>query len=274
MQCRLSRTVLTNCATIATSAIEQDPHDNTACTTDTARAVGPNLRVVKYANWNNPNRVRYDVQIANIGSQTIQNVHLTDTLPVSMSISWWGLDFWEQWSGNQSGNQITLTLTRLEPDWTTWLHVDADVPSVPNGTFFTSTARIDTPPGDVYPQDNTSTRVIGTGPDLTIAKWQSGGAVKAGQLLTYTLHFKNDSQWWTNGNVWVSDTLPVSMTFVSVQQRDCWDTLFCSRPPDNSSGRTLGWNFNPWGNGWWNDLIVTVRVTNTLPLVAPAGTLT
>jgi uncharacterized repeat protein (TIGR01451 family) len=261
-------TVLTNCATIATSAIEHDPHDNAACTTDAARPAGPNLRVIQYARWNNPNRVRYDVQIANIGSQTIQNVHLTNTLPVSMSISWWGFDFWEQWSGNRTGNQITLTLTRLEPNWTTYLHIDADVPDVPNRTFFTSTARIDTPAGDVYPQDNTSTSVIGTGPDLTIAKWQSGGAVKAGQLLTYTLHFKNDSQWWTNGNVWVSDTLPVSVTFVSVQQRDCWDTLFCSRPPDNSSGRTLGWNFSQWGNGQWNDLIVTVRVANTLPLGA------
>ena len=257
-------TVLTNCAEIATSAIETDPYDNASCTVDTVRAAGPNLRVVKFANWNNPNRVRYDVQIANIGSQTIQNVHITDTLPISMSVSGWGVDFWEQWTGDQSGNQITLTLTRLEPNWTTWLHIDADVPNVPNGTFFTNTARIDTPPGDVYPQDNTSTSVIGTGPDLTIAKWQSGGAAKAGQLLTYTLHFKNDSQWQTNGHVWVTDTLPAGVQFVSAQQRDCWDVLFCDATPYNITGRTLTWDYGrQWCNGCWNDLIVTVRVTDT-----------
>jgi uncharacterized repeat protein (TIGR01451 family) len=227
-------TVLTNCAEIATSAIEKDPYDNASCTVDIVRPAGPNLRVVKYASWNNPNRVRYDVQIANIGSQTIQDVHITDTLPVSMSVSWWKIDFWDQWTGNQSGYQITLTLTRLEPYWTTWLHIEADVPDVPGGTFFTNTVRIDAPPGEVNPQDNVSTSVIGTGPDLTIAKWQSSGAAQAQQLLTYTLHFKNDSQWQTNGNVLLTDTLPVGQ----------------------------------WCNGCWNDLIVTVRVTNTLPVGA------
>jgi uncharacterized repeat protein (TIGR01451 family) len=259
--------VLTNCATIATSAIETDPYDNASCTTDTVYPAGPNLRVVKYANWNNPNRVRYDVEIANIGSQTINNVHITDILPISMSVSWWGIDFWEQWTGNQSGNQLTLTLTRLEPSWTTWLHIDADVPNgIPNGTFFTNTAQIDVPPGDVNPQDNTSVNVIATGPDLTMSKWQSGGRAAPGQLLTYTLHFKNDSQWWTTGNVWITDTLPVGVQFVSAQLRDCWDRLFCDQPPANVSGRTLTWVYGQWGNGWWDDLIVTVHVTDTVGL--------
>jgi uncharacterized repeat protein (TIGR01451 family) len=165
---------------------------------------------------------------------------------------------------NVSGNQITATLDRLEPGWVASLEINLGMPSVPNGTFFTNTAEITLPPDDVYPADNQAILVVGTGPDLTIEKWLTGGTPQAGQLLTYTLHFKNDSQWWTTGNVWITDVLPTGVAFVNAVQRLCSPgNFFCERGPDYNDGTTLAWNIGLQCNGCWNDLVVTVRVADT-----------
>jgi uncharacterized repeat protein (TIGR01451 family) len=257
-------TILTNCATIGISDLENDPYDNTACVTDTVQSAGTNLRVTKFARWQGQNQIRYEVRIENIGTTTINNVNITDTLPISASLNWWNTNFWQQWWGNGDNQQITLTLERLEPGWTTWLNAEINLPGVPNGTFFTNTVEITTPPDDVNPADNMDVSVLGTGPDLVIEKSLTGGTPRPGQLLTYTLHFKNDSQWWMNGQAWITDVLPSGVELVSALQRLCGPAnYFCQRDPDTNNGTTIVWNYGQMGNGWWNDFIVTVRVTDT-----------
>jgi uncharacterized repeat protein (TIGR01451 family) len=257
-------TIITNCATISISDMEDDPYDNSRCATETVRSAGPNLRVTKFARWQNQNQIMYEVRIENIGTTAIYNVNLTDTLPISATLDWWKTDFWEQSWGNGNDQQITLTLNRLEPNWTTWLRSQINLPTVPNGTLFTNTVEITTPPGDVNPADNIDVKVLGSGPNLVIEKALTDGTPRPGQLLTYTLHYRNDGQWWTSGNVWITDVLPSGVTFVGSQQRLCGPAnYFCPRDPDFNDGSTLAWNNGQMGNGWWNDIIVTVRVTDT-----------
>jgi uncharacterized repeat protein (TIGR01451 family) len=263
----ISGTVFNNCATIAANVFEDDPYDNTKCAVETVRAAGTNLRVTKFANWQGIGGMQYQVRIENIGTTTVSTVTITDTYPASMTLNNWNINVpgdWGPWSSNQSGNQLTVTLNRLEPGWATWLNMWLNVPGVPNGALFTNTVEVTTPPDDMNPADNSAVNVMGTGPDLSIEKWLTSGTPKPGQLLTYTLHFRNNSQaWWTAGNVWITDTLPTGLEFISATQRLCGDTYFCQRDPDYNDGRTLVWNWGQMGNGWWNDFVVTARVTST-----------
>jgi len=257
-------TVLTNCAMLSIDEFEENPYDNVACV-DTVRAAGTNLRVTKFAQWHDWDHVEYQAHIENIGTATVHNVAVTDTYPVSMSLNWWGLDFGEDWSGGTSGNQVTVTLSRLQPGWSAWLKVDLSVPSVPNGTFFTNTIEVTTPPDDVNKADNRDVLVVGSGPDLSVEKWLTGGTPRPGQLLTYTLHFENHAQaWGTDGSVWVTDTLLSGAEFVAAAQRLCGPgDYFCERNPDRVDGSSWAWDYGGWGANSWNDLLVTVRVTDT-----------
>jgi uncharacterized repeat protein (TIGR01451 family) len=141
---------------------------------------------------------------------------------------------------------------------------------VPNGTWFTNTVEVTTPPEDVNPADNTDSLSSGTGPDLMVDKWLAGGSPLPGEMLTYTLHFAhNAQQWGTSGDVWLTDTLPAGTEFVGAVQRLCGDSYFCDRGPDWQDGSMIAWNYGRWWPGEWNDLLVTVRLTDT----AEGGTL-
>jgi uncharacterized repeat protein (TIGR01451 family) len=110
---------------------------------------------------------------------------------------------------------------------------------------------------------------LGAGPDLMIDKWLTAGEPGVGQLLTYTLHFASAFPWGTTGSVRLTDTLPAGLEFVRSAQRLCGLSYFCNRPPDVMNGPVLAWDWNgsdPVGGGWWNDILVTVRVTNTFAL--------
>ena len=264
-----SGTSVTNCATIADGSFEHDPYDNTACETETVRA-GPNLRIVKLAEWNGPNNLHYRVRIENVGSTLVENVAVTDTFPAGLTLDDWNFGFWQAWEGLVTGHQLTLTLSRLEPTWSTNLNMWLSG-SPAAGTLLTNTAQITLPPGDSDPADNTASAVLGVGPDLALDQWRSAGTPGVGQLVTFTLHFANQGAWDTAGAVRLTETLPTGLAFVSAHKRFCDGAYFCAAPPDGVNGPTLTWNWNGpdgVGAGWWNDLLVTVRVTNTLALGA------
>jgi uncharacterized repeat protein (TIGR01451 family) len=259
-------TPLVNCATISDGQFEDNPYDDTDCVTETVFAPGPNLRVTQSYYWQSTGAVGYGVPFENVGTVQINDVSITNTFPATFNLNYWNLDFWASWSGGVSGNQITATLSRLEPDWRTWLNLGVGF-NLPNGTLFTNTAQIMVLPGDVNPADNTATLVLGTGPDLRIDKMLTAGEPRPGELLTFTLHFENNSPWSTTGGVIITDTLPAGLEFVSSQLRLCGPVYFCDRPPDRTSGNALAWDWNgvdPIGTWWWNDIVVTVRVTTTL----------
>ncbi len=262
--------VLTNCATIAISDFEDYPYDNTACVTDTVRASGPDLGVIKSATWEGPDVIRCNVGIRNVGTSTEYNVAITDTYDFPMTPDGCSFNFWRgwQWSGCASGtNPITITLNELDPGDTAWLEMRLRVPGgVSQGTLLANTAQIDTPSGDVNPGDNRAEVVMGTGPDLSIEKWLTGGTSTPGpgDIVTYTLHFENDSPWETQGNVLVTDTLPAGLEFVAAQQRQCGSGEYNCQSILDQSGSVLAWNNGRWGGNSWNDLVLTLRVSNTL----------
>ena len=260
-------TVLNNCATATISDFEVYVHDNTSCLAQTVRDIGTNLRVVKTAQWQGTDRIRYTIAIDNIGTTTVNDVTITDTWPGN-NLNWWNFNYWRQWESQQIGNQLILTLHDFQPNSTVWLNMEVTVPSAPNGTFFTNTVEMTTPPDDVNPADNTATVVVGTGPELFVEKTQTGGITAPGQLLTYTLYVKNDSQWNTSGQVWITDALPAKVSFVSAAWRDCGGQNFCDAPPEVNDGNTRAWNFGQACPGCWNDLVITVQVTNTLGLTS------
>jgi uncharacterized repeat protein (TIGR01451 family) len=259
-------TVLVNCASASTDWFEDNPYNNTACVTQTVRAAGPNLRVVKVGWFSDPNHVQYDLAIENIGSSAVYDVVVVDVLPAGLTLDGYGLEFWEPWTAVTAAGRVTFTLARLDSGWNTTAHLWLSG-NLPNGTHFTNTAQITVPPGDVYPADNTTVRVLGAGPDLRIEKSLTGGEPAPGALLTYTLHFENQSTWWTEGAVPITDTLPAGVEFVGAWWRLCGISYFCAAVPDRTSGRALSWDWagsDPVGEWWWNDLLVTVRVTDVL----------
>ncbi len=264
-----SGTVFTNCATIAADFFEyNNPYDNEQCVADTVRASGPNLRVTKTADWQNGgNQIQYRVRLENIGTASISAVTVTDTYPVSMTLNWWNIN-WPGHADNDPVNHVfTVTLdSPFDSGNAADLNMQFNVPSVPNGTFFTNTAEITTPPGDMNPADNLAQQVSATGPDLSVEKWLTGGSAtpRPGELLTYTLHLANKStQWATSGQTLITDTLPTGLKFIGVQQRLCGPgNYFCENNP-TQTGSVLAWTWGSWCPNCWNDLILTVRVTDT-----------
>ena len=262
-------TVLTNCATGAIREFDDNPHNNDACVTDIVRPAGPNLRGTKsHEWWGGPDRIRYYIHFQNVGTITEYNVAITDTFPLSMTLNDCGSTLMVEElgdvSGNVSGNQFVVTFGKLDGGEPYDLTMELSVPSVPNGTLFTNTVEITTPPGDVYPDDNRQIYLHGTGSDLNVQKYLIGGTPKPGQLITYTLYFRNDETWSTMGNVWITDVLPVGLEFITSTLYQCGSGMYlCPRTPDYNDGRTLAWNYGQMWTGNWNDYVVTVRVTDT-----------
>jgi uncharacterized repeat protein (TIGR01451 family) len=255
--------LLSNCAALVGSNFEDNPYNNTECVNETARAAGPNLRVQKYASWEGKKRVNSGARIGNIGTTTEYNVVVTDTFPSALNVSNWRVDFGEPWSWRQVGNQFIVTLSRLNPGDTIWLHLWLDAPNAPRGTIYTDTAEITVPPGDVNPADNRDTVAFATGSDLSVRKWQSGGPPRPepGDLVTYTLHLENHAQRWsTAGDVWVTDTLPSGLEFVSARDRLC-QPYFCPRDPDRVADKSFAWDYGALGSNNWRDLEITARVS-------------
>ena len=151
-------TILTNCATIDLAAPDDAPWDNTSCVAETINDHGPNLRVAKQSQWeNNYRQLRYDAQFQNVGDQPIDNVWVTDTLPAATTFGWWNMDFdWSRVVSNiQDPNMLQLEFSTLYPGDTGWLRLSANLDD-PDArpSWYTNTIEIDTPPGDVVPEDN------------------------------------------------------------------------------------------------------------------------
>jgi uncharacterized repeat protein (TIGR01451 family) len=266
-------TVFTNCATISAGVTENNnPYDNQQCVSDTVRAAGPNLRVTLYPDWQGKSdQMHYRVRLENIGTEIIDHVTVTDTYPASFTLSGWDLNRGQSGFNNDTVNyQFVVTLdSSFNPGDANDLNLYFNVPGVDNGTHFADTAEITTPPGDVNPADNVSTGDSGTGPDVGIQKSLPGGSTTAskGQLLTYTLHYFNQSSHWPSNQTLITDTLPAGLEFVSASQRLCGlGNFFCDMTPSQDLTGVLTWNNGNLGSNWWNDYVVTVRVTDTVQI--------
>ncbi len=75
--------------------------------------------------------VRFEIYFENLGTTTVENVQITDTLPEGLEFDNWGTNFWQPMNGGNydpATRKITWTIEWLEPGWTSSINVRARVP--------------------------------------------------------------------------------------------------------------------------------------------------
>jgi hypothetical protein len=207
-----------------------------------------------------------------VGDQTVNDVTITDHYPAQMvldgspDVNYWR---WWEWEDHPDDHYFTVTLETLEPSWNVDINYRMRIPGddpIPWGLVLSNTADVTLAANDTNPEDNSATALLGTGPDLYVEKTLTAGQPATSELVTFTLRFGNAQPWyasWWNlqGNAWLSDTLPVGMTYVAAYQRNCGsdEPRWCERPPDEIDGQTLRWQYrlNP---GNWNDIRLVAQI--------------
>lgn len=265
----LPGTELVNVAEVTPLPGEDTYGDNISVWTETLFAHGLNLRVRKEGGWDNwgtdTRRASYNLNIENVGDVTVSNVTVTDTYPTGMYLDGGiGDGFWRWWEWRDNGDHFTMTLELLEPGWSVGFNFGliTNTAPLPFGLIFTNTAEIMLAEGDVNPADNTDTAVLTTGPDLWVKKELVAGKLLPGELVTFSLAFGNDRyghEWWwnTQGNVWLTDTLPSGFEFITATRRS---QGWAPWPPDVTEGDQLAWDTGYMPAGGEDVLLVTVRI--------------
>ena len=235
---------------------------------------GPNLRIRKWGDWHGHgegHNAWYQLQVENIGNQTIEDVVVTDHYPTEMSLDG-GLNvgFWQwwEWEDFPTEHYFTISLDRLEPGWNVGVNFNVVIPGedpVPFGQVFTNTADVTIDPEDTNPEDNSAEYLLGSGPDMFVEKMLGEGEFHPGEEVSYLLTFGNKQPghtWWWNmaGNAIVMDTLPVGMSFVSSYWH-CYSDEYewCEITP-TIDGQELTWEMWPMGSGEWQEIWLTVLI--------------
>lgn len=265
-------------AEIAAQPDEIDLANNHSVWEETIYEHGPNLRLRKYGDWHGHgegHNAWYRLEVENVGDQAVSDVTIADNYPAEMALEGEpgvGYDQAWSWMDHPGSHFFTVTLESLEPTWVVPIDVNVMIPDpdpVPLGLVFTNLAEVNVVSGESNPEDNEASFVLATGPDLFVEKVLETRDPQPGDLVTFKLTFGNDQPghaWWWNaqGNVYLVDTLPPGMTYVSASQRWCGPEVapWCERDPDLViDERTLIWNTGATGAGNWNEILLTVRLT-------------
>ena len=151
-------TSLENYAEITSLPGEGRYDDNVDQWLETLNDLEPNLRVSKYHNWNGDGQLGYSVLIENIGSETINDIWITDTLPLGTAWDGWWDSNWD-WSRfvdfNHDSGVLTWHYQDFYPADAAWLYFNADLdePGTPL-QWYSNNVEITLPPGDPSPDDN------------------------------------------------------------------------------------------------------------------------
>lgn len=210
--------VFTNTATITGSTLDSSAHNNTAGDGG-VYIIHTNLAITKTVNNNTPGpgkTITYTIIVANNGPDAVEGVIVSDTLPVSVThiddTSTGGGSYdqasgvWSNFSGSlASGNSYVLTITAVVTDVAGTL-----------GQQIVNTAVIsDFKAVNLNSSDDTSgVTMTVKGADLNVSKSVDNNNPSADGTIVYTVVITNLGPDDTTGVV-VSDTLPISLTFVS-----------------------------------------------------------
>ena len=216
---------LINTTTVDSSVADPDPSNNTATATTTVDAlalppdeVGADLSLIKVASADPVllgSQLTYTLTVTNAGPSTGADAVLTDTLPGSVT-------FVSASDGcGEAQGTVTCTLGTIETGDTATVSIVV----TPNSTGdLTNTATVTSSVADPDPSNNTATvtTTVDTlalppgevGADLSLIKLASADPVLLGSQITYTLTVTNVGPS-TGADVVLTDTLPVSVTFVS-----------------------------------------------------------
>ena len=257
-------TELLNCAEIMVAEGDDRPFDNESCRTDAIREPGPNLRIYKDYQWNREDQIQYGISFQNVGTETLHDVEIVDTLPGGGSFNgWWEPEF-DREIILDSEDPPRWIIPELEPGWTGRIRFNADLDGpVEEGLSYINLAEAPVD-GDKFAGDNIAEVTAYTGPDIWVEKWISGGEPRPGEIVTFTVQFGNRNQWpWgtdpeaSEPQTNFADTLPDELTFVTATAP--WDPGEEWLPGD-PVGNTYTWDFGPMdaGSQWTFQIVAQV----------------
>jgi uncharacterized repeat protein (TIGR01451 family) len=269
-------TILTNTVAISPQPDEDSDDDNTGTVVERVYDHGPNLRVRKDGSWDdggeNTRRASYWLSVENVGDEVVGPVMITDTYDSRMFLDGGvGVNYWRWWDwGDDPTNHVfTVTLESLYGGESMSINFGTltSTEPLPFGMVFTNTAEVTRDLQDANPDDNEDTALLTTGPDLYVEKDWVAGDFLPGELITLSLRFGNDRQgyewWWSmRGNAWLTDTLPTGLEYVTSTLHWCGGTEWCGVSP-TIDGHDYTWPLWPLNPGEWNEIYLTVRITDT-----------
>lgn len=255
-------TILAHTVHIKEQLEETDTENNTASFEETVRDHGPNLRVRKWGDWHGDSRdAWYQLQVENIGDQTVNGVLVTDNLPDNMDLSGGiGVGFWEEWIPIIEEEFFTVWLNRLEPGWSVNINFNTHVPDEVQfnyGDVFVNTASVSPNDNDTYPDDNSTsfelTARSGSAAHLKIQKSLIGDGVTENGNAAFWVQYVNEGDL-TAENVTITDTFN-GMTFI----RDSANLPFTV----NTEGTVVTWTVGTLDPGGWIGFFIFAEVTAT-----------
>jgi len=236
----------------------------------------PDLVVEKY-HWGQAapgGRHLYEIRYRNDG-QDAHNVVITDTLPA-------GLTYITNTAGLAAsvvGNRVVLSLGSLPSGQGGWFHLVVAVSgSLAPGATLTNRVEIGSDQTDRNPDNNTAQATMtlpSNTADVTVWKNARVGDPAPGEPLIYAIGYRNQGGT-TSGLVRITDTLPISTTFVRWwADEPGWRTIL-------TSGNRIVWEQAaiPSDHGNWLYLVVQLDsrlgqnqpLTNTIAIASPNDT--
>ncbi|HBY94150.1 MAG TPA: hypothetical protein DEP84_09345 [Chloroflexi bacterium] len=202
--------------------------------------------------------ISYSIDFSNLGTVVAPDTLITDTLPPGVTFI----------TSTQWGAPVTpLTVTADSVVWNVGdvfpstyygtIVVQAHITdSVPVGTVLTNVASIASSAGESNTLNNTAMAVVTISPprrDLYISKVLNSGAPIAGRAITYTIYYGNSGNS-TAHDVTLTDTLPLSMTFLSA-----------SEPVTATvAGNQVVWSLGNVPAGGYDQFYLSARVSDTV----------
>ena len=235
--------ILTNRADVGGNEVDPDGSNNMASTMTAVNT----LADVALSKSDTPTLLAageiltYTLTVVNSGPSDVQNVVVTDTLPLSITFN-----SATPVTDTQSGQDIGWDLGPLTRDGTQVITMVVTVDSGFSGSL-SNTATVTTTTADPDATNNSDTEMtlVTTKADLEISKADSPDPVSAGAALTYTLTVENLGPTAAQ-NVIVTDTVPFSFTVSG------------SNPvSDIQSGQDLGWNLGVLANGVTQTIVIS-----------------
>ncbi|MBI4999981.1 MAG: DUF11 domain-containing protein [Euryarchaeota archaeon] len=173
--------------------------------------------------------VNYTIWYNNTGDGSARNVWINDTLPSGMDYIGANVT-----PSSVSGQNVTWFFSTVVRNSVNSILVQARVnSSALNGTILPNVARLNYSDQLSRGMGNSTAWANATciRPQIRLSKVANVTGAVAGGSITYTIYY-NNTGWTSASDVWVNDTLPVGVTFVS------------SNPaPGSIQGLVIGWHF-------------------------------
>jgi len=277
-------TLLEHLAEIDIQAEEGDVDNNISLMSLMINEHGPNLHITKYGGvhgYGEGHNLWYALHVENIGDQAVNDVVVTDYYPTGMEldgeISTNYTEEWSWWDNDPEDQAFSVYLEYVGPGWTLDIDFNTVIPGedpIEPGVVYENMAEVHPMVGDVNPDDNTTSYIMATGPDMYVEKTLETGTFLPDEQVTYLLTFGNmhrNNEWWWDmtGNAIITDILPEGMSYVSAELHWCESTEWCQADPI-IDGQILTWNLYPIGRSNWNEIRLTVEigdVEQTNPLI-------